>query len=472
MKYDALPTAEWLAFEADFLVSKDIWTAGLEDFLCKNTLPDDNTRIRKLINSLEKWRNPVLMDRSSVSYHRLGNLLLPDGGPSDHSDTIGNPISAVIWTEDVFVLRIRFRPSNSAVQEENNSCLQLANEFIEEVRSCATPSPRLLCTWMFLYKTNLESVITAEEAEPRMFGEPISKFGDWYRLREIETVHILYVGTISDNKPVQYRWYTSKKPTPSISSVLGSEEIMASIYYLSTRAAFKKLETHAEFHINKIKDLMGWDKGQILPPSLTSLIASLAPNRDDPLNELNERIAQINKHSYYLALDTTKITSLFFIFHSDYHWPSSKLKLARVGALRGQLIDVSEGEVGKLSLSDYYRRSAQQIEGFYRQRFSLALKELDTRRAYLQAASSVRSEQRSNVLNKLVLILTIVSAALAILQVITAIKSWNTPKMLGICTAGLVITIMLLVAMANWRIWRMQSSHSSETSSQDKLSGG
>ena len=97
-------------------------------------------------------------------------------------------------------------------------------------------------------------------------------------------------------------------------------------------------------------------------------------------------------------------------------------------------------------LIDYLKRSALQTMSFYEQRFGLARQDLAALLLSLQTMASVRSAQHANILNKLILVLTVVSAGLALMQVLSSTSLWIglNPGLIGV-----LLTLMFFLIMVS-----------------------
>ena len=152
----------------------------------------------------------------------------------------------------------------------------------------------------------------------------------------------------------------------------------------------------------------------------------------------------------------TSLEAMYATFHSDWFWRPGSLRLARVGYARGTLVSVDDGEVGQLSLTEYYRRSALNTEEYYRTRFNDALNSLDGLLKYLRTAAALRTEQQAGVLNQLVLVLTITSLWLAALQVLGALPKWQNGKLILAAIFLVSVIVWAIILIANRRLRHQQ----------------
>lgn len=113
--------------------------------------------------------------------------------------------------------------------------------------------------------------------------------------------------------------------------------------------------------------------------------------------------------------------------------------------MRGDLIALQSDEAGTLTLTAYLRRSAQNILSFYIQRLDDSMAEIGALLSALNTMASINSAQQAEILNRLILILTVASAQLALLQVVSATTLWTGPSPIVLLVVFLVIDVSAVI---------------------------
>lgn len=193
------------------------------------------------------------------------------------------------------------------------------------------------------------------------------------------------------------------------------------------------------------------------PLSVPSLLASLgAPSSDLP-PELSRSIVDLNEATQRLQDKQATLRQIRTVYEEDLFWRGDTLILFRTRVARGRLVKITEGDIGQLSLGSYLRRSALQILEFYDRCIDEARERLKGLLDSYQTLLEVRSTQQSDLLNRLVLILALVSAFLAMLQVLSAFDFWTQDGRLLILAGAMLVLALIIQRLVRAHAARRQS---------------
>ncbi len=437
-----------IAIEFDFLVTEKTWLGGLEAFLFKCTEKEHHNSIRKIRDGFGKSEIPVFLDHDFMGFSFLGDIIWPSID-DDVPEGIRGRLMTMRWKPDSFVLRVLFGPRKDIDNLADIPASWLSSkpdEFHDLLLKTSSPSPILICRWLYSVDESLAEVHDNDALLSWSKTHPLKQFGHHYS----SFTPFTSVLQIMLPKPMQYHWRFSQLP-PSMPPY-SNAEVESTIKYQATMEEFSVIKQHAE-HYTKQAFAQGWQDD--ISPVFTGFwgqLASLHPHYDDELSDIQKKIALINQSTMLLYEYLRKLNYLFLPYQYNFLMQKPSLTLAHVGYKMGPLVEMKTDEVGQLTLPDYYKRSASSMHAFYRDKFRNTAEQLEKLLENWRVASSIRMEQQTAQLNRLVLLLTIISAILATLQVIVAIQEWNSLHVLGISALVLLVIVVVLVVFAYKRI--------------------
>ena len=191
--------------------------------------------------------------------------------------------------------------------------------------------------------------------------------------------------------------------------------------------------------------------------SVLSLLSRFYTPPSDLSPELGRSIVNLNEAVQRLQDRRANLRQIRMMYEEDLLWRGDSLILFQTTFARGRLVRITEADIGKLSLGLYLRRSGLQILEFYDQRIDETCDRLKGLLDSYQTLLDVKSTQQSDLLNSLVLLLTILSAFLAILQVLSAFDFWIEEGRLYILAGAVLVVVLLFLGLARARARRQQS---------------
>ncbi len=441
-----------IAVELDFLILKEARLDGTRDFVLIHTKEEQHDSIIKIRQQFSEKESPVFMEHVSWGYTYLGNIVWEQLGVV--SNSIRGSFMAMTWKPDSFVLRVQFSYLKG-VDIAAISDHRLSTEpyrFRDLLLSASSPPPIPICRWLYSVDESLAEIHDNDALLSWSKTHPLKQFGHHYSSFDSFTT----VLQIMLPKPMQYHWRFSQLP-PSMPPY-SNAEVEAAIKYRATMEEFSAIKQHAEHYTKQALALDWQDDISPVSTGFWGQLASLHPHYDDELSDIQKKIALINQSTMFLYEDLRKLNYLFLPYQYNFLMLKPSLKLAHVGYEMAPLVEMKIDEVGQLTLPDYYKRSALSMHAFYRDQFRNAAEQLEKLLENWRVASSIRMEQQTVQLNRLVLLLTITSAILATLQVIVAIQGWNSLQVLGIFAVVLLVSVIILVICANKRVQRSKRS--------------
>lgn len=435
--------------EAAFLVTKDTWYGGLESFVEQHRRPDGDINLKAVHEHLNQQNDPILVDRNYMRHAFVADLMPGIELMTDASLRIKVVTTMIAWLAGSLVLRVRFiRDTDPAAvdgsvdSEEKISAL--LNTFIRSLEEAVKPSPVLLCRWLFYTDESLDSVNTQDELMPWIEAHVSRTSGDLYASFGTETMIL----QISETSPtVTFRWYMPQVNSKSYPDAFN--EIQAADIYLATDALFEKMKADVENTISNAEKAVEQENPYPVVPGWFELIVSRNPQYHDGLQATSSRISELNHSVLNTQNKLARLESLYSIFHDNWAWQFGSLKLVRAWYARGRLVTTEQDEAGQLTLAEYYRRSGLRIEEFYRHRFDRALQRLLGQLEYLRTVAALRAEQQAAVLNRLVLLLTVVTVFLAALQVLSTFSIFQDYGLFIV--AGVFVVAIVGVILAGKR---------------------
>ena len=441
--------------QALFLVSIECWECGLKDFLIGRTKAPYSTTIQKFAEALRRIESPVFMDRFNIQDWALGTLSLRSGELLFDTE-VPTSVMAMLWHPRVFVMIVELGQQELA-QVSINEILAIPNKFGSQVQaiisSSVTSAPQYLGTFLSFLETSMASL--AERANIQELLQDLEQetdcgFADIYWTKA--DPHALLVINPDAYGP------------PTHSLIVGNEQVLRTVtddlrklfWYIGTRAAANTLIRKTEKEVDAALCIREALRRIPQTPTVQSLLASLYPRYRDPFERVNDAILKVNRATQTLTELTAEFASTYQVFQFDPWWRPGQFVLFDFYAARGHLVEVKRDEIGQLMLIDYLKRSALQTMSFYEQRFGLARQDLAALLLSLQTMASVRSAQHANILNKLILVLTVVSAGLALMQVLSSTSLWIglNPGLIG----ALLTLMFFLIMVAAYRKVRTQQA--------------
>lgn len=408
------------AIETNYLVLRDGWHGGLEKIVSENIVPRRGTWAESVRNHFNEIETPVFLDRWFTSHSVLGDLLVDD--EAQELQIIGC-IQTKAWIAGALVLQVFVRLDSSTLDSDRvgpvrRKLVALADQFDE----LFAPSAVKLCQWIYIVDETLKSVTSQDAVLAWAKHNVMRSFGDLYCAFDPVTM-VLQVGP---EIPNDLRWYISELPgsIPPFHTM----EFDAVIRYYATKYLLAKLTEGAESDMARALDSSELIETRPANIGFISVLASINPWHRDPSAQLGAVIEKINNAILEMHDRLVRLGALYAIYHMDTFWHSGFLVLARPYYVGGDLLKRERSEIGELTLSDYYRRSALATEDYYMKKLTGASERLKIQLGHLQTMSAVRNEQQTAVLNRLVVILTLVSAGLAILQLVgifDELRNWR-----------------------------------------------
>ncbi|MCB0240595.1 MAG: hypothetical protein KDH08_18595 [Anaerolineae bacterium] len=434
-----------IAIEMDYLVSRQCWYGGLKDKIGGLITPEPTTWDQAIDKHFEEQKTPVFLDRWFTADALLGEVILAS---SASKLSIQGGIQSTAWMADYLVLRVYFRFTDPIVQkvevkELHDQIHFQASMFDANISSATADPPIQLCQWTFIVDETLKGVGNQAEVLEWCKQDLMRGLDDAYSAFDPVT-SVIMVGPTDE--PKYYRWYFSQ--LPGSKPPFANAEFHAAIRYQATRYLFHQINVDAEAEMDRLRNTNLATEASLKTTGFMRLLASLSPWYHDPTAELGELIEEINNGIQSMYTRLRRLEVLYDFFKIDAEWKSGFFTLTRPRYRGGPLVDKDWRDAGKLTLADYYRRSALAVEDFYRKKYVGSIEELEAKQNYLQTRSAVRNERQTSTLNKLVLVLTLVSAGLAALQVLGLPDGWNDERLLFFAL-GFIGIMIIAVAAAN-----------------------
>ena len=181
------------------------------------------------------------------------------------------------------------------------------------------------------------------------------------------------------DEPKYYRWYFSQ--LPGSKPPFANAEFHAAIRYQATRYLFHQINVDAEAEMDRLRNTNLATEASLKTTGFMRLLASLSPWYHDPTAELGELIEEINNGIQSMYTRLRRLEVLYDFFKIDAEWKSGFFTLTRPRYRGGPLVDKDWRDAGKLTLADYYRRSALAVEDFYRKKYVGSIEELEAKLA-------------------------------------------------------------------------------------------
>ena len=434
-----------IKIQALFLVSTECWTFGLEEFLIRNQ--GRSTTIQKFSGIFKSIELPVFQDRFQVQEYALGKLPLYNDEQTLDTEVLAS-VMAILWCSHAFMMVVELGQQELAGLSTDD-IEAMRDGFGSELKTIFSKNITHPPQCLGVVHSFVEPSITlwSGRSSPPEWRHDIEKevdftFADVYRIED-DPHALLVVNPDTFYLPTHYLVVGDEE-----NFVTAARELRNLFWYIGTRAISDKLIQKAETQSKEALSFRETLLQKPITPTITGLFASLHPRYRDPFEEVNDAILKVNCTSQTLTEITTQFASAYQVFRFDPWWCHGRFVLFDFYAARGHLVEIKRDEIGRLSLIDYLKRSALQTMGFYEQRLDQVRQDLAALMLSLQTMASVRTVQHGNILNKLILVLTLVSAGLALMQVLSSTNVWigPSPALIG---AFLILVFLLIVVAAH-----------------------
>lgn len=456
------PARSWrVAIETNYLVSRYCWNGGLEELIETTIIPERADWAKAVHEHFDELETPVFLDRLSHAYAILGTIKI-DQPYQEHQ--IRGAMSTIAWLPDYLVLRVLFWQDRLA-KPTGDRLSSLAHQFEAQSINQLTIELPMLCQCVYQVDESLSGVYNHDDVlvwSNKDRPAPFLKIGALYSAFEPFTT-VLHV--VDPGSPQKYVHYSAKPPT--IQLLRPSPEIDAAIQCLATRHIARNLRFDAELVVKGTRSSKLPNGAKTISIGFWHLLASLYPGYHDPFATLGGVIDGANNEISQMYGLVRAFNTLYPVYDLELEPQSGTLIVTRVGS-GGILAAKDSDDVRKLSFANYYRRSALATRDYYKPKFAELVEELKAYLSYLQTASTARNEQRTAILNRLVLILTFVSAGLALLQVFGATEGWSIYWLL---LTGLLMICLVIGAVyyANKRVSKEAAQSRSSDAQQDSM---
>lgn len=429
---------ETIQVEALFLVLTPTWTESMQSFVADRVDPESRRSVNDFTAQLRRAELPIFLDRSSVKNASLGVMRFAQGEVLDDSDTSVHVLTQ-LWHPKGFLLRIR---AGKEVLDRLHTGQQhlMPESFGWRVntlfrRSISRP-PRYLGEIVTFVEPALDQVGDISAAQQFCRGIDI-------RFRDVfwggGDHHVLF---LMDPTPLNAASHQLIAASQSAADSVGVD-MDRFLWYVGTRSIEDLTVDEAEDETKKALSFRAAIRDVGTAPSWLSLLASIHPGYHDPFDQVTAGIGVINGATQQLAKLKTDLNGLRQVYESSFWWRDGRLTLVESHVARGDLIVIQDDEVGNLTLTTYMKRSALNILNFYVERIDNSVAEINALLSALQTAASIKSAKQAEILNKLILILTVTSVELALLQVMSATTLWT-----GIGPMLFVLALLVLDLMA------------------------
>ena len=405
-----------IELRAYFWVGENQWPELGNWLVAHSTETLTRTSVHDLKKQLGESRISVFFDRTRLSEQYLGTIKLPFEEYIPEI-VLSCQIMAVLWNMKDFLLEFRLGSSVlDSCSAEQRERLELA--FTPYLRELLKQSLSIHLEYLATVQSRVDNQLLAitDNAEVSRYlsdhPEIHSSITDVYWSHGANpAVFLSTPQTLNQSEHILICANTD---------VLG--HLMREVEHLIWHEGFRRIvaaEIDAvEPEVQKVLGLSD-DFRKIAAERLTvkSLLSSLfAPSRDlSP--ELGESLLSLEAAARRLENSWASLRQVRMLYEEDFFWYGDKLVLLRSGVARGRLIGILETDTNKLTLGGYTRRSGLQVIDFYELRIDEARERLRRLSESFRTLLDVRATQQSDLLNRLVLMLTIVSAFLAALQV-------------------------------------------------------
>lgn len=426
--------------EALFLLLTSTWLEGAQSFIADRVNPEWQRLVVDFTHKLQRTEMPIFMDRTSMSHAFLGTLGFEQGEVFDDF-ACSTKVTTQLWHPRGFLLTIVLDEDglNSLTTEQRGSIQESFGRKIHDLfRRMLPRPPRYLGEIVTLIEPSLATV--TDLASLRQFCQTIKTRSRDVFWGGVDHNVLLLMDPNVVNAARHELIAVDKNAVASL-----AVEMDRLRRYAGTRSIEDLTVDEAEDEAKKALSFRSAIQAARATPSWRSLLASIHPGYRNPLDEVHEGIGVINSAVQSLAKLKTDLYGLRQSYESGPLWGDGCLTLAEVHVMRGDLIALQSDEAGTLTLTAYLRRSAQNILSFYIQRLDDSMAEIGALLSALNTMASINSAQQAEILNRLILILTVASAQLALLQVVSATTLWTGPSPIVLLVVFLVIDVSAVI---------------------------
>lgn len=436
---------ELLHIEALFFVPAESWTEDLQRFIAERVEPEYRRWIRDFTKAFQCIELPTFLDRAAVKGSSLGVMRFQQGIDLDDYD-ISVHVMTELWHPRGFLLRLRVNPANlERLTDEQRTVVQdnFGRSVREVFRHSVSKPPRFVGEITTFTEPLLNKVRDSQALQDFCKGIDVSSRDIFWKQGDHSVVFLMDLSVID----AASHSVIAADEGAADSIVLEMEKFR---WYVGTRSLEDMIVTEAEDEAKRALSFRSSIQKARTDSSLLTLLASLHPKYRDSFGQVNTGIAAINNATQRLATLKTDLNGLSQVYESSLWGRGGQLAFAEFHLLRGHLISVQDEDMGSLTLTAYMRRSALNILSFYVQRIDASIADLNALLSALQTMASVKSAEQAEILNRLILILTVASVELALLQVTSATTLWK-----GFSPIVLALVLMALNTVAV--VWAFQA---------------
>ncbi len=438
-----------------FWVQKEQWLDFGPWLISRGNQPLVEKQVRDLEKTLEEVEPRVFLDGTTLREMYLGQVNFKAGECLPDSE-LTSTVMAVLWDLADFLVEFRL----------GEDCLQICSadqqkHLITKFAACLHGlldqaiglPPEYLGSVLFYEDEQFAQVKQHDEVQQYLdsqFNLGVRSADVYWSSQEISALFLLAPQVVNQPSHV----FVSSSPDVLRPLAVEVEHLL---WHQGLRKMIGREIDAARSEATRaltLRDNLGKLAAQRL--GVISLLSSIYKPPNDLSPELSQSIVDLSKALLKLQDSQMNLRTIRTVFEEDLFWRGNVLLLYRAGVARGRLVKITEADVGQLSLGAYLRRSALQILEFYDQRIDETCSRLKGILESYQTLLDVRSTQQSDLLNSLVLILTVVSALLALFQVLSAFDFWRENGHLAILAGAFVVVALITLALARLRARRMR----------------
>lgn len=439
---------ELIKVQALFLVLTPTWIENVQLFVADRVDPQWRRSINDFTHKLQRAELPIFMDRTSMSNAFLGTSRFERGEALDDLAVSANVVTQ-LWHPKGFLLSFLLNADDLArlTAEQHRLIQESFGQKVNDLfrRSLPRP-PRYLGEIVTLIEPSLEQVKDQQALQQFCQSIDINSRDVFWGGADRNVLFLMDPSLV--NAANHELIAAHKSAADSVAA-----EMNRFLWYVGTRSIEDLTVDEAEDEAKKALSFRSVIPKAGLAPSRLSLLASIHPGYRDPFDQVNTGIGVINSTTQQLAKLTTDLSGLRQVYESSFWWGDGRLTLAESHVGRGDLIAIQDGEIGTLTLTAYVKRSALNILNFYIQRIDNSMAEIDALLSALNTMASIKSAEQAEILNKLILVLTVASAELALLQVISATTLWYgaSPTVIFLVFLAIDLAVVILAFRSDQR---------------------
>ena len=224
------------AVEYDFLITRDIWTGGLEEFLLDHVEEKHRSLVLKKRQAFDERESPVFLDHEFRGYSYLGDIVC-NHSREEMPETIRGYLMTMSWMADSFVLRVIFQPAkgvNDIDRIPADWLSQKPTDFRELLCAASNLSENEICQWYYLVDNTLTGIRNLDDFTAWTKTHPLKQIGRFFGELSPPT-QILQMLLPS---PIQFNWKFAEFPLDNLP--IFSPEVESAIKYHATMLEFSK----------------------------------------------------------------------------------------------------------------------------------------------------------------------------------------------------------------------------------------